>query len=132
MLDRIDLHIEVDQVTYDDLANDKLAEDSATIRQRVTEARKVQNERFTGTAVHSNATMDTAMTKKYCALSSECENILKTAFESLHLSARAYTRILKVARTIADLAGAKEILPEHITEAISYRSLDRFNRGANE
>lgn len=132
LLDRIDLHIEVDQVTYDDLANDKLAEDSATIRQRVTQARKVQNERFTGTAVHSNATMDTAMTKKYCALSSECENILKTAFESLHLSARAYTRILKVARTIADLAGAKEILPEHITEAISYRSLDRFNRGANE
>ncbi|MBQ7973620.1 MAG: YifB family Mg chelatase-like AAA ATPase [Clostridia bacterium] len=132
LLDRIDLHIEVDQVTYDDLTNDKLAEDSATIRERVTKARSVQNERFSETAIHNNATMDTAMTKKYCTLSTDCENILKTAFESLNLSGRAYTRILKVARTIADLAGSPEILPEHLSEAISYRSLDRFNRGANE
>ncbi len=132
LLDRIDLHIEVDQVTYDDLTNDKLAEDSATIRERVTKARAIQNDRFYQTKIHSNATMDTAMTKKYCTLSVEGENVLKTAFERLNLSARAYTRILKVARTIADLAGSEEILPEHISEAISYRSLDRFNRGANE
>lgn len=132
LLDRIDLHIEVDQVTYDDLTNDKLAEDSATIRKRVTAARIIQNQRFADTLCHSNATMDTAMTKKYCVLSPKGEEILKAAFENLNLSARAYTRILKVARTIADLAGLKEILPEHISEAISYRSLDRFNRGLNE
>ena len=132
LLDRIDLHIEVDQVTYDDLSNDKLAEDSATIRQRVIKARKIQNRRFAEIDVHSNATMDSAMTKKYCKLSSDCESILKAAFETLHLSARAYTRILKVARTIADLAGVEDILPEHLSEAISYRSLDRFNRGINE
>ena len=132
LLDRIDLHIEVDQVTYDDLTNDKLAEDSATIRERVTKARTIQNERFAETTIHNNATMDTAMTKKYCALSVEGENILKTAFANLNLSARAYTRILKVARTIADLAGSTEIMPEHLSEAISYRSLDRFNRGGHE
>lgn len=132
LLDRIDLHIEVDQVTYDDLTADKLAEDSATIRERVTKARAIQNQRFANTSIHSNATMDTSMTKKYCVLDDEGEKILKTAFENLHLSARAYTRILKVARTIADLANSTDILPEHITEAISYRSLDRFNRGANE
>ncbi len=132
LLDRIDLHIEVDQVTYDDLANDKLAEDSATIRQRVIQAREIQNQRFTETTIYNNATMDTAMTKKYCTLNNECEKILKTAFETLNLSARAYTRILKVARTIADLDHSEEIKPEHLSEAISYRSLDRFNRGVNE
>ena len=132
LLDRIDLHIEVDQVTYDDLTNDKLAEDSATIRERVSKARSIQNQRFINDSIHNNATMDTAMTKKYCTLSPEGEGILKTAFENLNLSARAYTRILKVARTIADLAGSAEILPEHISEAISYRSLDRFNRGGHE
>ncbi len=132
LLDRIDLHIEVDQVTYNDLTNDKLAEDSATIRKRVTAARAIQNQRFAETLIHNNATMDAAMVKKYCKLSSEGENILKSAFENLNLSARAYTRILKVARTIADLAGSPEILPEHLTEAISYRGLDRCNRGVNE
>lgn len=132
LLDRIDLHIEVDQVTYDDLSNDKLAEDSATIRKRVITAREIQNRRFAESSIYSNATMDAAMTKRYCVLNQDCENILKTAFETLHLSARAYTRILKVARTIADLAGSDAILPEHLSEAISYRSLDRFNRGANE
>ena len=132
LLDRIDLHIEVDQVTYDDLTNDKLAEDSATIRQRVSAARAIQNQRFAGTQIHCNATMDAGMTKQYCTVDADGEKILKTAFENLNLSARAYTRILKVARTIADLAGSPEILPEHLTEAISYRSLDRFNRGAHE
>lgn len=132
LLDRIDLQIEVDQVTYDDLTNDKLAEDSASIRKRVATARAIQNRRFEGTDIHCNATMDAAMTKQYCVLDIESEKLLKSAFENLNLSARAYTRILKVARTIADLAGADKILPEHLSEAISYRSLDRFNRGVNE
>ncbi|MCQ2382085.1 MAG: YifB family Mg chelatase-like AAA ATPase [Clostridia bacterium] len=132
LLDRIDLHIEVDQVTYDDLTTEKLAEDSATIRKRVTSARAIQNKRFANSSIYCNATMDTAMTKEYCVLDSEGEKILKTAFENLNLSARAYTRILKVARTIADLAGSEQIRPEHLSEAISYRTLDRFNRGVNE
>lgn len=126
------MHIEVDQVTYDDLTNDQLAEDSATIRQRVTAARAIQNRRFTKTKIYSNSNMDAAMTKEYCVLDAEGEKLLKSAFENLNLSARAYTRILKVARTIADLAGSENILPEHLSEAISYRSLDRFNRGADE
>lgn len=128
LLDRIDLHIEVDQVTYDDLTNTKLEEDSATIRGRVMAAREVQNQRFAGTDIHCNAKMDAQLTKQYCDLDTESENILKAAFENLHLSARAYTRILKVARTIADLAGSPVITAEHISEAVSYRSLDRFNR----
>ena len=132
LLDRIDLHIEVDQVTYDDLTDDKMAEDSATIRQRVTAARNIQNRRFAKTKIYSNANMDAAMTKEYCVLDAEGEKLLKSAFENLNLSVRAYTRILKVARTIADLAGSEKILPEHLSEAISYRSLDRFNRGADE
>lgn len=129
LLDRIDLHIEVDQVTYDDLTNTQLAEDSATIRQRVMQARLLQNERFQGCKIHCNAKMDAQMVKEYCQLDAEGEKILKTAFTNLHLSARAYTRILKVARTIADLAGAVNISAANISEAVSYRSLDRFNRG---
>ncbi len=129
LLDRIDLHIEVDQVTYDDLTNTQLAEDSATIRQRVLAARQIQNQRFGNSKIHCNAKMDAPMVKEYCQLDAECEKILKAAFDNLHLSARAYTRILKVARTIADLAGSVNISSAHISEAVSYRSLDRFNRG---
>ena len=129
LLDRIDLHIEVDQVTYDDLTNTKLEEDSATIRKRVMVAREIQSRRFAHTNIYCNAKMDAAMTKQFCQLDAESENILKTAFLQLNLSARAYNRILKVARTIADLAGSENITAEHISEAVSYRSLDRFNRG---
>lgn len=127
LLDRIDLHIEVDQVTYDDLTQTKLAEDSATIRGRVVQARQIQNQRFQNTKIHCNAKMDAAMTKTYCQLDTDGERILKAAFENLNLSARAYTRILKVARTIADLAGSATITANHVSEAVSYRSLDRFN-----
>lgn len=129
LLDRIDLHIEVDQVTYDDLTNTKLEEDSASIRSRVMAAREIQSKRFAKTDIHCNAKMNPQLTNQYCPLDAESEGILKAAFENLHLSARAYTRILKVARTIADLAGSPEITAAHISEAVSYRSLDRFNRG---
>ena len=128
-MDRIDLHIEVDQVTYDDLTNTQLSEDSASIRERVIAARLIQNQRFADSKIHCNAKMDAPMVKQYCQLDAECEKLLKAAFDNLHLSARAYTRILKVARTIADLAGASQITAAHISEAVSYRSLDRFNRG---
>jgi magnesium chelatase family protein len=128
LLDRIDLHIEVDGVTYDDLTGAETGESSAAVRSRTEAARRIQTERFEHTAVHCNAKMDARMLKKYCSLPPECEQILHTAFERLNLSARAYTRILKTARTIADLDNSPDIKMQHITEAVSYRSLDRLNR----
>lgn len=125
LMDRIDLHVEVDSVSFSDL-NDKVSEESsASIKERVNKARKIQLERFNSSSHFSNAQMNHAQTKKYCTLSKECEDLLETAFNSLNLSARAYDRILKVARTIADLEGELCILPQHIAEAIQYRSLDR-------
>ena len=125
IMDRIDLHVEVDNVTYDDLHSNEECESSAVIRERVNKAKAKQLERFKGTKVYSNAKMNVVQTKKYCALSEDAKQILQLAFEKLKLSARAHDRILKVARTIADLAGEENILPEHIAEAIQYRSLDR-------
>jgi magnesium chelatase family protein len=124
LMDRIDLHIEVDNITYDDLHSDFEEESSSAIKERVDRARKIQTERFAGTNVHCNSKMNVAMTKKYCALSEDCGKLLKLAFENLNLSARAHDKILKVARTIADLDGCKDIQTEHIAEAIQYRSLD--------
>ena len=124
LMDRIDLHIEVDNITYDDLHSDFEEESSSAIKERVDRARKIQTERFAGTNVHCNSKMNVAMTKKYCALSEDCGELLKLAFENLNLSARAHDKILKVARTIADLDGCKDIQTEHIAEAIQYRSLD--------
>jgi magnesium chelatase family protein len=128
LLDRIDLHIEVDRVTYDDLSNTAFGEESERIRERVSAAREIGKRRFENTKVYCNAKMDTAAVHKYCVLDPECERVLKSAFEKLHLSARAYTRILKVARTIADLAEEENIKVEHISEAVSYRSLDRLRK----
>ena len=125
ILDRIDMHISVDNVTFDDLRGEGTSEDSASIKKRVDAARALQVKRFAGSKIHSNSKMDVPATKKFCKLSLECEQLLKNAFEKLKLSARAHDRILKVARTIADLEGEAEILPTHIAEAISYRSLDR-------
>jgi magnesium chelatase family protein len=127
-LDRIDLQIDVNQVTYDDLSNTKLEEESEKIRERVTTARNIQTKRFENSKVHCNAKMDTPSVQKYCALTPECEAVLKIAFERLNMSARAYTRILKVARTIADLDNAPDIRVSHISEAVSYRSLDRWRK----
>ena len=124
-MDRIDLHISVDNVTYDDLTDGELAESSAVVRERVNKARKIQQERFSGTGVHSNAKMNSQMLREYCVLDEAGEQLLRRAFDKLNLSARGYTRILKVARTIADLAGEENITVKHLSEALNYRSMDR-------
>ncbi len=124
LLDRIDLQVEVDGVKYDDLASASEEEPSAAVKARVEKAREIQRERFKDEGMSVNANMGERQIKKYCALSAECEAVLKNAFETLHLSVRARSRIIKVARTIADLAGSPSVLPEHILEAASYRSYE--------
>ena len=124
LMDRIDMHIEVDSVTYDELNSDELEESSESIKSRVDNARKIQQERYKNTDVFSNAKMSDQQLKKYCKITHESDKMLRYAFEKMNLSARGYNRILKVARTIADLEGCENILDEHIMEAISYRTLD--------
>jgi len=129
LLDRIDIHIEVPSLRYDELAKKEPGEPSERIRERVNRARKVQLERFKGLKrkrrIFCNAQMESRDIKKFCAISQESEVLLRTAMEKFGLSARAYDKILKVARTIADLEGMEGIEPSHISEAIQYRSLDR-------
>ncbi|MEX0967568.1 MAG: YifB family Mg chelatase-like AAA ATPase [Bacteroidia bacterium] len=130
LLDRIDLHVEVVPVDFAQLSSQQHEEKSESIRQRVTLARDVQSERFKESKeVHCNAMMSSNQLRKICTISSAGQTLLKTAMERLHLSARAYDRILKVSRTIADLAGSDDIKTEHLAEAIQYRSLDRENWG---
>jgi magnesium chelatase family protein len=125
LLDRIDIHIEAPALSIDELRNEKPGESSDMIRQRVEVARAKQRERFGNTAVHANAQMGQKQIKTHCAIDREMGNLLQQAMEQLSLSARAYDRILKVARTVADLAGADTIAAPHLLEAIQYRSLDR-------
>ena len=126
LLDRIDIHIEVTPVPFEKLSEERKSETSIEIRQRVIKARDIQTERFKDSeAVHYNAQMNTKQIRKYCQLDEASKALLKTAMERLNLSARAYDRILKVSRTIADLEGSAEIQGAHISEAIQYRSLDR-------
>ncbi|HIP47887.1 MAG TPA: ATP-binding protein [Lutibacter sp.] len=126
LLDRIDLHIEVTPVPFEKLSEERRGELSKVIRERVIAARDIQTKRFEESEkVHYNAQMGVKQIRAHCKLSKESMDLLKTAMEKLNLSARAYDRILKVSRTIADLTAAKDILPEHIAEAIQYRSLDR-------
>ncbi|WP_187264772.1 YifB family Mg chelatase-like AAA ATPase [Pontibacter beigongshangensis] len=126
LLDRIDLHVEVTPVTFDQMTSTRKAEESSTIRERVVTAREVQRDRFEGfDSIHSNAMMPSQMVKEICQINEAGRALLKTAMERLGLSARAYDRILKVSRTIADLAKSNEIKIEHLAEAIQYRSLDR-------
>lgn len=125
LLDRLDIHISVPPVDFENLSGTEKAESSADIKKRVEKAREIQHERFKGTKITCNAKMDSAATKKYCYMSPSALLILKTAFDRLSLSARAYDKVLRIARTIADLDGEDEIDVKHITEAIQYRSLDR-------
>jgi magnesium chelatase family protein len=126
LLDRIDLHVEVTPVTFDQMTETRKSETSQDIQLRVDKARQVQDARFTDYPdIHSNAMMPPQMVKDICAVSEEGRTLLRTAMERLGLSARAYDRILKVARTIADLAGTEAVEINHLAEAIQYRSLDR-------
>jgi magnesium chelatase family protein len=114
----------VDAVKYDDLASNEVEEPSSVVKKRVETARAIQRERFADDGISVNANMGEKQIKAYCQLSPECEKILKDAFEALSLSARARSRIIKVARTIADLDFSEEIKPEHLLEAASYRNFD--------
>ena len=125
LLDRIDLHIEAPALSLAELRSEKPGESSATMRERTSAARARQHARFAGTKITSNARMTHAQIRKYCAIDAKLGDLLQSAMEQLSLSARAYDRILKVTRTIADLAGADRIESRHLLEAIQYRSLDR-------
>ena len=125
LLDRIDIQIEVPAIRFQEMASENPGEQSADIRTRVNQARKIQQERFQGKKIYCNAQMTSKHLKKYCQIDDASKRLLETAIDKLGLSARAYTRILKVARTIADLEGSEPILTPHISEAIQYRSLDR-------
>ncbi len=126
LLDRIDIHVEVVPVPFDKLAETPQSEPSEAVRERVIKARKIQEERFIEwKEIHCNAQMSSKQIKRFCQLDEAGNSLLKNAMERLGLSARAYDRILKVSRTIADLEYSESIKPEHVAEAIQYRSLDR-------
>ena len=125
LLDRIDLHIEVPSVQYEELETTEKGESSAEIKKRVDKAREIQTERYKGCGIYSNSQLTPELMAVHCRLGEDANNLLKQAFESLGLSARAHNRILKVARTIADLSGAENVEVEHIAEAIQYRALDK-------
>jgi magnesium chelatase family protein len=130
LLDRIDLHVEVTPVAFKELSNSARGENSALIRERVIAARNIQYKRFEGEeGIYSNAQMNSRLLKEICPINPTGQQLLKTAMERLNLSARAYDRILKVSRTIADLAQSEQIEPAHLAEAINYRSLDREGWG---
>jgi magnesium chelatase family protein len=125
LMDRIDIHIDVPAVPYKELSKEYLSEKSETIQQRVAEARELQLDRFTSERIYANGQMKTRHMKKYCNLTSEAQGLLDSAMQQLGLSARAYSRILKVSRTIADLDASDNIAGRHVAEAIQYRTLDR-------
>jgi magnesium chelatase family protein len=125
LLDRIDLHVEVPLVEFRELSSGAPGEKSSQIRGRVVAARRVQTERFRKSSNTTNASMSPRQVKQHCALDSESNGYLEHAMEQMNFSARAHDRILKVARTLADLAGSENIRPADVLEAIQYRSLDR-------
>jgi len=121
-MDRIDIHMQVPRVDYQKLRDMRSGESSAAVRARVEAARQRQRERFTGTDIASNADMRPAQIRKYCSLNKECQALMKTAMRQLQFTARAYHRVLKLSRTIADLAGVEEITQVHLAEALQYRA----------
>ena len=125
LMDRIDLHVEVEGIDYEELSRRELEESSFEIKQRVNKAREIQLNRYKGRNIYSNSNMGQKEILEFCVLDQDCSNMIEKAFKILNLSARAYTRILKVARTIADLDGKENIELAHIQEAIQYRSLDK-------
>ncbi len=125
LLDRIDIQIEVSPINYKELNQETVRETSEEIRKRVNRARNIQRKRYKGKGIYSNAELTSNLIDIYCKLDKDSKKILQIAFEKLKLSARAYNRILKVARTIADLEESNNILKKHIAEAIQYRSLDK-------
>jgi len=125
LLNRIDIQLEVSPVKYDDLNDKRIEETSIEIKKRIIKARKIQEERYSGIGIMTNSELSGKSIAKYCKINKESELLLKNAFETLSLSARAYNKILKVARTIADLAESDNIETKHLAETIQYRSLDR-------
>jgi magnesium chelatase family protein len=125
LMDRIDIHVEVPAIKFSEVSSDTDSEPSSSIRDRVTRAREIQQKRFKDDTIHANAHMKPRHLRKYCKIDSDCQALMETAMNRLGLSARAYNRVLKVSRTIADIEGSEKILSEHISEAIQYRSLDR-------
>ncbi|MEG2116889.1 MAG: ATP-binding protein, partial [Clostridia bacterium] len=125
LLDRIDIQVEVDTIEYDEIKNKELGESSQEIKVRVKNAREIQLERFKGLNYNTNTEMKERELAKFCKLDKECEDMLKLAFEKLNMSIRGRSRIIKVARTIADIEQSEQIKVEHIAEAIQYRTLDR-------
>lgn len=125
LLDRIDIHVEVPPVQYDELSSAQPAEASATIRERVNKARAIQTQRYKDLSITCNARIPTGKLSEFCKLDDHAENLLKKSFDKMGLSSRAYSKILKVSRTIADLDGSEIIKSQHISEAVQYRSLDR-------
>jgi magnesium chelatase family protein len=126
LLDRIDIHVDVPRVDYEKLSDDRLGETSTDVRSRVEAARQRQRERFANAKVHHNADMRVAEVRKFCALGTEARTLIRSAMTQMQLTARAYHRILKLARTIADLAEANEIGPNHLAEALQYRARSTF------
>ncbi|MDL2289156.1 YifB family Mg chelatase-like AAA ATPase [Clostridia bacterium OttesenSCG-928-F22] len=124
LLDRIDIHVEMEQVTYQEMSGQGEEEPAKQVKERVQAARDIQSARFKTEKIFSNAQLQNRLISKYCAVEGEAKQLLSDAFENLKLSARAYNRILKVSRTIADLADSERIMPEHIAEAIQYRSME--------
>jgi len=125
LLDRIDIHCTVPAVRFKELSGETITETSSEVKKRVDAARLVQAKRFEDKKVSSNSRIPARLIKKYCPIGKDSARLLETAVDRLGLSARAYTRILKVSRTVADLDGAEDILPRHVSEAIQYRTLDR-------